>query len=151
MKLLKHDKNGFQYELNRREGECLRSLLNQFPVTENNHAKISRTCAESETKEKEKLLNESMAQHRDDLKKLAKNLMSADKLKAAQNGWQLLISSEEREILFQILNDIRVGCWRVLGEPENLEPKTSPPSDKELVFYNLMNLAGYFEHSLLKH
>jgi glucose dehydrogenase len=89
MKLLKHDKNGFQYELNRREGECLRSLLNQFPVTENNHAKISRTCAESETVEREKLLNESLAQHRDELKELAKNLMSADKLKKDQNGWRL--------------------------------------------------------------
>lgn len=149
MKLLKHNKEGWQYELNKREGDCLRSLLNQFPITESAHAKISKTCAEPETIEKEKLLNESLAQHRDELKKLAKNLMSADKLKAGQNGWRLLISSEEREVLFQILNDIRVGCWRVLGEPENLEPKSSPPSDKELVFYNLMNLAGYFEHKLL--
>jgi hypothetical protein len=150
MKLLKNNKDGWQYEMNRREGDCLRSLLNQFPITESNHAKISRTCVEPKTVEREKLLNESMSQHRNDLKKLANNLMSADKLKAGQNGCRLLISPEEREILFQILNDIRVGCWRELGEPENLEPKTSPPSHKELVFYNLMNLAGYFEHSLLK-
>jgi hypothetical protein len=113
-------------------------LLSQFPVTESVTSKISRTDAEPETVEREKLLNESMAQHRDELKKLAKNLMRADKLKAGQNGWRLLINSEEWEILFQIINDIRVGCWRELGEPENLELKTSPPSD----VINALELAG---------
>ena len=149
MKLLKHNKDEWQYELNRSEGDCLQSLLKQFPITKGFPNKISRTDPNPETVEREKLLNESMAHHREQLKKLAGNLISADKIKASQNGWRLSISPEERETLFQILNDIRVGCWRVLGEPENLESKTSPPSDKELMFYNLMNLAGYFEHKLL--
>jgi hypothetical protein len=37
----------------------------------------------------------------------------------------------------------------VLGEPEELEPETPPQTEKELVFYTLMNLAGYFEAAFL--
>ena len=81
---------------------------------------------------------------------MAGQLMGADKFKVWDEGWRLCINSEERETLLQILNDIRVGCWHALGEPEDLETHTPNPTKKEQVFYNTMNLAGYFEHNLLK-
>jgi leucyl/phenylalanyl-tRNA--protein transferase len=52
--------------------------------------------------------------------------------------------------MLQILNDIRVGCWHVLGEPEELEPETMPESEREQVFCNVMNVAGYFEAAFLR-
>jgi hypothetical protein len=70
-------------------------------------------------------------------------------LKRGESGYLLTLNPEEREILLQILNDIRVGCWHVLGEPEKLEPETPPMSQKELFLYNLMHLAGYFEVAFL--
>ena len=76
-------------------------------------------------------------------------LMGADNFKAGDEGWRLCLNSEEREILLQILNDLRVGSWRILGEPEDLETQTPNATKKEQVFYSIMNLAGYFEHKLL--
>ena len=92
--------------------------------------------------EREKLLNESLAEHRAELKNLAANLLT--QLKSGEKACSLTLGPEEHEIMLQILNDIRVGCWHVLGEPEELEPETIPESEREQVFYDVMNLAGYF-------
>ena len=149
MRLVKQTKDGWQYRLNQPEANCLRSLLSQFPITASASAKISRTDADPKTVEREKLLNESLAEHRKELKKQATNLLAPGKFKRDEKGYVLALNREQREILLQILNDIRIGSWHVLGEPEELEPETTPRTEKELVFYNLMNLAGYFEAALL--
>jgi hypothetical protein len=149
MKLVRQTKDGWQYQLNPAEANCLRRLLNQFPITASATVKISRTDRDPQTVDREKLLNESLADHREKLKKKARDLIGADKFKARDKSWLLCINSEEREFLFQILNDIRVGSWRALGEPENPEPQTPHPTEREKVFHNIMNLAGYFEHKLV--
>ena len=149
MKLVRQIKSGWKYELNQGEGDCLRSLLQQFPITANTHTKISKTDADPESGEREMLLNESLAEHRKELKKQAVDLLGAGKFKRGENGYLLTLNLEEREILLQILNDIRVGSWHMLGEPEDLEPETPPQSEREQVFYSLMNLAGYFEAAFL--
>jgi hypothetical protein len=61
----------------------------------------------------------------------------------------LTLTAEDREIMLQILNDIRVGCWHELGKPESLELQKLDCSAKELRFHSFMNLAGYFEHHLI--
>jgi hypothetical protein len=149
MKLVKQTPDGWLYQLNQPEANCLRNLLSQFPITANAPAKISRTDSDPQTVEREKLLDESLADHRKELKQIARGLIGADKFKAWDKGWRLCINSEEREILLQILNDIRVGSWRALGEPENLETQAPNPTKTEQVSYNILNLAGYFEHQLL--
>jgi hypothetical protein len=149
MKLVKQTKDGWQYQLDPPEADCLRSLLLQFPITANVPAKISRTDSDPQTMDREKLLNESLADHRKELKKIARSMMGTGKFKVRDKGWQLCVNSEEREILLQILNDIRVGSWRALGEPENLETPTPNPTEPEQVLNNIMNLAGYFEYKLL--
>jgi hypothetical protein len=147
MKLAKRTKDGWRYELNQQEGDCLLSLLRQFPITTPTPAKISNSDTDPEMVEREKLLNESLAEHREELKKQATDLL-ARKFKWAEKGYLLSLGQEEREILLQILNDIRIGSWRVLGEPEDLEK--SPVTEKERGVYDLMNLAGYFEFQILK-
>lgn len=151
MKLVRHTGDGWQYQLNPVEVDCLRSLFNRFPITANATIKISRTTSDPQTVDREKLLNESLADHREKLKKKAGSLIAADRFKARGKSRLWCINSEEREVLFQILNDIRVGSWRALGEPENLEPQTSNPTGKDEAFHHIMNLAGYFEYNLLHH
>jgi hypothetical protein len=151
MKLVRHTGDGWQYELNPTEADCLRSLLDRFPITTYATVKISRTTGDPQTVDREKLLNESLADHREKLRKKAGSLIAAHKFKVLGGNRLWCLNSEEREILFQILNGLRVGSWRALGEPENLEPQTPNPTEKDRVFYQIMNLAGYFEYSLLQH
>jgi len=149
MKLIRQIRGGREYRLNQNEADCLRSLLQQFPITADVSATISKTGADPETVEREKLLNESLAGHRKELKKQAMKLLAAEKFKKVENVYWLTLNPEEHEILLQILNDIRVGSWRVLGEPEDLDRKPPLESEKELAFYKMMNLAGHFEAALL--
>ncbi len=149
MKLLKRVRNGWQYELNQREAMCLRTLIREFPLTPAIPVKATHTESGRKAAEREQLLNESLAEHRMDLKRLGAKLLASGKLKAGQAGWRLRLNIEEREILLQLLNDIRVGSWRALGEPEDLESKPPAPSEKEWSFHTLMQLAGYFEVKLL--
>lgn len=149
MKLIKQKDEGWQYALGQDEAKLLISLLRKFPFTEDTPAKISRTDAGSKMVEHEKLLNESLAEHRKELQKLATKL-AATKFKRREQDQLLTLTGEDREILLQILNDIRLGCWRALGEPADVESLNPDHSAQARAHHGLMNLAGYFEHGLIE-
>jgi hypothetical protein len=151
MKLVKQAEDRWECRLNQAEALCLRSLLDQFPVTTGRPAKISRTDDDPQTVERNRLLDESLAEHRKKLKQKAGDLAGDDRFEVQGQDWRLNLSSEERETLLQILNDIRVGSWQALGEPEDLELPMSFTNEKERRLHHFMNLAGYFEQSLLIH
>jgi len=147
MKLVKKTNKGFQYELNQEDVHSLRFLLKQFPISALSRVAISKT--DTEAIEREKLLNESLAAHREELKRKAQNLASADKFKVSGGSQSYSISLEAREAMLQILNDIRVESWRSLGEPENLEMNILNLSKEKVRYYHLMHVAGYFEYHFL--
>jgi hypothetical protein len=149
MKLVKHSRGNRQFDLNQNEFDLLCHLLKKFPFTEIVPAKISMTDADPKSVEREKLLNESMAEHRKELQRQAVNLITGNKLKKVEKCHLLTLSAVDREIMLQILNDIRVGCWHALGEPKSLELQKLDCSAQELRYQSLMNLAGYFEHHLI--
>lgn len=62
-----------------------------------------------------------------------------------EDGQLLRLDASARETLLQILNDVRIGCWRALGEPEDVENAPAGASPRELTYWRLMYLAGYFE------
>lgn len=148
MKMVGQSGEKCQYLLHPNEAEILRDLLTRFPFTGLPPAQISKISDDSQTEEREKLLAEALADHRSDLKTAAADLLLADSWKKKKEGVVLTLSIEAREMLLQILNDIRVGAWRTLGEPGDLDHAASSP--KQLAFCNLMELAGYFEMSLLE-
>ena len=67
MKLIKQSGDGWHFALHQYELICS-SLLQKFPFTENAPVKISKTDRNPESVEREKLLNESLAEHRKELK-----------------------------------------------------------------------------------
>jgi len=149
MKLMKQTPDGWEYRLNQKETDSLCFLVSQFPVVPPSRARISRTDSDPKSDEREKLLNESLAEHRRDLKKKARHLVDPDKFKLLKKNRVFRVGTEDREILLQILNDIRVESWRILGEPENLEIDPLQLSHESLRHYHYMHLAGYFEHHLI--
>ncbi|HEX9045382.1 MAG TPA: hypothetical protein VF988_00025, partial [Verrucomicrobiae bacterium] len=134
-------------ELNPVEADVLQGLLNGFPFTGARAAAISISDEEAGKGERTQLLNEALAEHRKELKKVAAKILG--KMKRRKTGWRLSLDVEERELLLQILNDIRVGCWHALGAPASLDT-ARPAGAQELSFRNWMDLAGYFEQSLIE-
>ena len=64
-----------------------------------------------------------------------------------ETGARLSLSPAEVEWLLQVLNDIRVGSWVILGSPEEkpaeLNATTAP-------HFLAMEMAGYFQMQLLE-
>lgn len=148
MKLLKHSANEWKYSLEPKEGMLLRALVREFPQTTAAPVKMSRTSTDEKSVERERLLNESLARHRQELKKQVGQLLTTN-LKPGKDGWRLSLTLEQREILLQLINDIRVESWHGLGEPESLDALPAHPNDTNLRQHHLMHLAGYFEWKLL--
>jgi len=149
MKLLRQGRAGWKFELEPKEAMVLRALVSEFPLSAATPAKISRKGRDAKSAERQRLLNESLAQHRRDLKKQAGKLLAAG-LKHEKSGWRLTLSAAEREVLLQLLNDIRVESWHALGEPDNLDELPPPASDADFRHYNLMQLAGFSEFKMLE-
>lgn len=148
MRLLAQSNGGWQYQLSRSEVQALLSLIRLFPTTAHVTVRITKTDTDPKAAEREKLLNDSLAEHREELRRKAQHLMSGDRLKLQRDRYVLSIGLDDREILLQVLNDIRVESWRALGQPEDLDPRTDL-SENERVHHNRMSLAGYFECQLL--
>ena len=148
MRLVVQTGQSWQYHLDQSEADILLGMIKQFPFNELEPAQISRLGQDDQAAERQKLLAELLAEHRQELRKLGLGLLAADKWEQRENGCRLTLDAESRETLLQVLNDIRVGCWHALGQPE-LEDFI-PTAKKELWQYNLMEVAGYFEANLLE-
>jgi len=150
MKLVKQSGDQWHYRLNEEEAESLCAVIDCFPVAPARAAAISKTHADPATLEREKLLNESLAEHRRELQRKAKTLVAPDKFKVQKVSRIFHITSEDREILLQVLNDVRLDSWHTLGEPETLETDAHKIPAEKLRYYQLLHLSGYFEHHLLE-
>jgi hypothetical protein len=143
MKLVKQNGKGFQYRLSPQEAHSLRLLIAQFPVGALAPVKISKS--DTEAAEREKLLGESLAAHRKKLKREARVLVQSARFKTSGHHQLYRISHGKREVMLQVLNDIRVESWRAMGEPENLETCPFDLSQDKFRYLYLMHIAGEFE------
>ena len=147
MKLVKETNRGFQYQLSPQEARSLRLLITQFPVAPLSAVKISKSDPEAFARER--LLNESLAAHREELKRKAGELIAPDKFTESGSSRLFRISAQKRETMLQILNDIRVESWRALGGPENLETCALGLTGEKFKYYHFMHTAGFFEYHFL--
>jgi len=150
MNLTGQSGEGWHYQLRQNEANILKGLIQQFPFTAPAPARSSKSAADPAAVERDKLLNESLAEHRQELKKIALTLLREELWQPGKTGPVLTLDAAGREILLQLLNDIRLGAWHALGEPEGLDPEPLVPTMQAFAWRNLMDLAGYFEMQLLE-
>src|ERR1022692_1906763 len=98
MKRVKQSGGKWQYALNQHEFDVLCRLLKKFPYTKSVPAKISKTDTDPKSVEREELLNESLVEHRKELKRQAVNLLTGKKLKKSAKHHLLTLTAENREI-----------------------------------------------------
>jgi len=149
MKQLRFRENLFRFRLERVEALQLKQLLANFPFTPPVPARISKTDSRDEAWEREQLLQESLAEHRAELRRQARALTGPGHLMELKTCWRLTLLPEERELLLQILNDIRVGCWQALERPAELRVPNPTKYPRQYALMALLHLAGGFEHHLI--
>jgi hypothetical protein len=110
--------------------------------------RLSKSGGLPDREASQRLLDDALAEHRAaNQKRLGEWLADPARLEQTETAVRLALSAGETEWLLQILNELRIGCWLLLGSPEEL----GPPSDEaKAPHFLLMMLCEAFQAQLLE-
>lgn len=146
MKLLRVERQKLVFHLDSAEQRLFLAVLDRYPVVPSAHQSLSKTGSDDSS---QRLLDEALAeQRRENRKLLAALLKNPRRFLKMKSGWRLTLSAPDIEWLLQILNDIRVGSWILLGSPDEDWHVQLDDSAGAQVW--AMELAGYFQLRLLE-
>ena len=148
MKLLRASKNGQVFHLGQREKQLLLETLKLYPLVPASHHHLSKDGQGPNADEDQRMLEEALAEQRqENRRQVLAMLNEPQRFRETKSGFELTLAPAQVEWLLQVLNDVRVGSWLALGEPESGE---EPELTKQNVKYRLaMELSGLFESVLL--
>ena len=147
MKLLGRSDSGYAFLIGKRERELFLTLMRRYPVLSgaHYHSRGGGTQANQE------LLDEALAeQQRENRRNLEQMLAQPARFQEGELGFTFTLSPAELEWVLQILNDIRIGSWVQLGEPDINVRQLPELSEKNMELAWAIEMAGLFEHSLLE-
>lgn len=155
MKLLSKKDGVFLFHFEKREWTFFKDLLGLYPQLKEdyNHAGVQSTT-DSEGND-DNMLREMRSEHKMEQKKwIGSFLSNKSKQEVKADGSLILkLDMEERESILEILNDIRVGSWVMLGSPVlnegNLKEKLNEEEGLKQVAW-AMDLSGYFQMGFLR-
>lgn len=149
MRLLRNNKEAIEFRLTASERALFEQVLGQFPAVPPTHHKLSKTLTKGAAAEDQHLLDEALAEQRTSHKRqLDAWLASPKRFHKTKTGCVLTLPRSDVEWLLQVLNDVRVGSWLLLGAPEErLEPDDLDPQLHRT--WAAMELAGMFQMAVL--
>ena len=146
MNLLRVENDHYIFQLAPRERDLLAIILRLYPVIPSAHQPLSKTAAPD--KNSQRLLDEALAEQRNENKKHVEALLSDPKRFEETGGSvQMTLAVGEIEWLLQVLNDVHVGNWILLGSPEERVPLPTTREGAARVW--ALELAGLFQVELL--
>ena len=148
MKLVRTTKTKFLFDLGRREERLFREVLKLYPRVPSAHHVLSKSGRLPHREADQRLLDEALAEQRAEHKQqVAALLADPQRLAPGETGSHLSLLHGEAEWLLQVLNDIRVGSWIILGAPEEKLPELN---EANAPHYWAMEMAGHFQAQLLE-
>jgi len=151
MRLLRANKNSLVFLFSESEKAVLLDILELYPCippAHRRHRLQSQPAARDV--ENQRLLDEALAEQRTKTKRLLEGwLRSPRTFLATPAGFELHLRSGDFDWFLQLLNDVRVGSWIALGEPEEL-PRGLPEDETAAMQACAMELAGLFQMTLLE-
>jgi hypothetical protein len=147
VKLLRTTPDGFVFHISAREKDLLFEMLQLYPLVPVGHQRLTQSPAQ-QSDENQRLLEESLAEHRAANRRQVEALLKTpERFVQRSRGLLLTLATAEVECLLQVLNDIRVGSWLALGEPDESRPPEITPENFR--FAVAMEVCGAFESVLL--
>jgi len=125
-------------------------VLKLYPPIPIAHHRVSHTAAALGITETQKLLESPLADRtRENKRQLLAMLNQETRLQEPDGAHRLTLSGPQMEWLLQVLNDIRVGSWLILGEPDEKKGKPIELNDENARYYAAMEFCGLFQMTLL--
>jgi hypothetical protein len=147
LKLLERHQKSLIFGLSKREKGQLIRLLGLYPRVPAVHQRLSKTGCLPQMEEAQKLLEEALAEQRNEHRKnLGIFLAAPSRFEESDKGVIFTMSESEAEWLLQVLNDIRIGSWILAGSPDNIFKVLNAHTAPNI---SAMEIAGFFEAHLL--
>lgn len=123
-------------------------MLALYPLVPVAHHRLAGPDSPAHSDENQRLLEESLAEQRQENRRQVRALLNQpQRFRATPDGFQLALAPADVEWLLQVLNDVRVGSWLALGEPESgEEPKLTEQNAGSLL---ALEVCGRFQSLLL--
>ena len=151
MKVIKREETHCSFLIGKREREMLFSLLQRYPVVLSAHFKSRNPPKSEEAKNNQELLEDALAeQQKETRKQLEQMLAETGRFVEHEFGYTFRLSHSEIEWMLQMLNDVRIGSWIQLGEPNPDSPNTPPLNEQTVMLAWAMEIAAFFQSSLLE-
>jgi hypothetical protein len=123
-------------------------VLKLYPRLPSAHLPISKTGRLPDLPANQQLLDEALKEQRAQNKKQIKELQADPRRWAhTKSGLRLSLTRADVEWLLQVLNDVRVGNWVLLGSPEDMAPALKQDN---LPLYWAMEMCLFFQSGLLR-
>jgi len=150
VKLIRLTKGNFLFQFGKREKHLLTQVLRLYPRIPPATFRLSKSGKLPDAEANQCLLDESLAERREQNRKtLQAFLADARRFTDTESGSRLSLSSSELEWLLQILNDVRVGSWIILGSPQQgIEFKIL--NEKTAADFWAMEMSGQFQVRFLE-
>ena len=148
MKLVQATRTRLVFELGHREARSLMQVLKLYPCVPPAHHVLSQSGQMPDARTNQQLLDEALAEQRAENKRhLQALLANPRRFEQTESGARLSLATAETEWFLQILNDIRVGSWVLLGSPEAKPTELDASNAPQFL---AMEMAGYFQMHLLE-
>lgn len=146
MKLLRVENERYFFKLGHYETAPFEFLLRLYPVVPSAHQASNKSPAKMD--ESQRLIDEALAEQRKENKQQVEALLKdTARFRKTDDGIEINLSAGEIEWLLQVLNDVRVGNWMLLGSPEE-HPRLDLSADNA-PFVISLGFAGEFQTDLL--
>jgi len=149
--LLEFDETNFVFELGKREKRLLLEVLKLYPLIPSTYHKPSKSLDETEVAATQKLLQEALAERKQESKKQLQSMLNeVSRFKETKSGYRFILSPQQADWLLEVINDIRVGSWILLGQPDEKQGTTFDLTETNARYLWAMEVCGYFQFALLK-
>lgn len=148
MKFIKANKGKLSFQIDRKEKALFFQVLKLYPLVPANHQQLSRAEAKPEDQE---LLEEALAtQHKEHKRQLDAMMRAKSRFRANKQGYRFALKDDQLEWLLQVLNDIRVGSWLLLGSPDGPTEIFATLNDNTAPYFWALEVSGHFQMILLE-
>lgn len=140
------------FEMHPREQQLLEFLLSAYPAVPQTYQAGSAKPGEEHAAECERLLQEALATQRDANKRQLEKWLAAPGrfAKAGKAAVRFTLERVDAEWFLQVLNDVRVGMWLRLGEPESGQINEENVTPEQLPQWLAMEMSAYFQMNVLE-
>lgn len=150
MNFLEFDGTNFVFAIGAREKRLLFEVLKHYPLVPSSHHRITRNTEEAKMKSMQTLLEDAMAERRQETNKHLQAMLDDEaRFQAAKSGFRFFLNPQQAEWLLEALNDVRVGSWLILGEPDVEKRNPVNPTEINAHYLWAMELCAYFQANVL--